>query len=125
MNIAIIGSREYPDWRVIHDFVYTLPHDTTVVSGGARGVDRVAESVAKERGLATRIFPADWNMFGKRAGFLRNQDIINAAEIVVAFWDGTSRGTAHSLGLARAACKPVYIVHPGDTLPVIAELARG
>jgi nucleoside 2-deoxyribosyltransferase len=81
-----------------------------VVSGGARGVDLEAEGAARARGLAVQIFPADWDKYGKRAGFLRNQQIVDAADTVVAFHDGVSRGTLHTIGLAKAAGKPVRII---------------
>jgi predicted Rossmann fold nucleotide-binding protein DprA/Smf involved in DNA uptake len=131
MNVAIVGSRDfgndngYTMRRMIVQFIDTLPAGTVIVSGGARGVDRVAESWAKHRRLPTSIFPADWDTYGKSAGFRRNAYIIGVADIVVVFLDGVSRGTAHSIGLAKAQGKPLYIVHPGDPLPVIAELERG
>lgn len=100
MNVAIVGSRDYPDMAAVRSYVRTLPNGTTVVSGGARGVDSVAEAAARNGGLAVRIFEAQWDKHGRRAGFLRNQDIVAAADKVVAFWDGTSRGTEHTIVLA-------------------------
>lgn len=111
-RIAIVGSRGFPQLDEVRKFVKSLPEDTVVVSGGAPGVDRAAELAAKERGLEVLIFLAEWDRLGKRAGFVRNKKIVQAADEVVAFWDGVSPGTRSTLELARAANKPVKIVHP-------------
>jgi hypothetical protein len=58
-------------------------------------------ATARKRGLCTEVYPADWNQFGKSAGYIRNRAIIEAVDGVVAFWDGQSRGTAHAIQLAR------------------------
>jgi hypothetical protein len=112
MRVAIVGSRDYPDLDQVVQFVRGLPSDTVVVSGGARGVDRTAEQTARACGLRTLIFPADWTRHGKRAGFLRNDQILAAAEEVVAFWDGRSPGTADTIRKARRAGKRVKVFGP-------------
>lgn len=89
----------------VRTFVGGFSKDTVLVSGGARGVDSVAEGAARERGLEVEIFPANWKKYGKRAGFLRNEDIVKAADKVYAFWDGQSRGTRHTMELAKKAGK--------------------
>jgi YspA, cpYpsA-related SLOG family len=109
MKIAIVGSRAYPNEAQVRAYVRSLPADTVIVSGGARGVDRWAEDEARRCGMAVRIFPADWKQYGTQAGFIRNRDIIAAADKVVAFHYRASRGTAHSILLARAAGKPVEV----------------
>ena len=83
--------------------------DCEVVSGAARGVDSIAAAAAREVGLAVREFPADWAHLGRGAGFVRNRAIVEAADVVVAFWDGRSRGTAHTIGLAREAGRRVVV----------------
>lgn len=113
-RVAIVGSREWTDHLMVRDYVYSLDPDDTVVSGGARGVDEWAEIYAEERGLKTLIFKPNWSQHGKKAGLLRNHDIIDAADRVVAFWDRKSTGTKHSISLARKADKPVLVLHPGD-----------
>jgi len=109
MNIAIIGSRTYPDLDAVRQYVRSLPADTVVVSGGADGVDSAAELEAIRRGLKTRIFRAAWSEHGKSAGMIRNHDIIKSADRVVVFWDGVSRGSANSIELCRRYGKPVEI----------------
>lgn len=96
---------------LVEKFIATLPDDAIVVSGGASGVDSWAEVYAKQRGLQTEIYPAMWSTYGKSAGFRRNADIVNAADQVVAFWDGESKGTAHTIKLARERGKSVTIFY--------------
>jgi YspA, cpYpsA-related SLOG family len=112
MKIAIVGSRDFPQLERVDAFVDALSPGDVVVSGGARGVDSRAERRARARGLEVVIIPADWDRHGRSAGFKRNHDIIAAADRVAAFWDGTSRGTAHSIQLARKAGKRVDIFRP-------------
>lgn len=110
MKIAIVGSRDYRSPATVTDYVAALPVDTIIVSGGARGVDTWAERAARARGLAVEIYPANWDKYGKRAGFVRNHDIVKAADKIVAFWDGQSRGTAHSIQCARTLNKELEII---------------
>jgi hypothetical protein len=116
MKIAIVGSREYPDMDQVRAFVQSLSIYDTVVSGGARGVDKVAEEEAIKRNMRTAIFKAKWQEFGKRAGYLRNEEIVAACDKVVAFWDGKSKGTAHTINIARKAGKVVDIKTPRQSL---------
>jgi len=100
MKIAVVGSREFKNLKLVQDFVANLPAGTTIISGGARGVDTEAEVTAIAHWLPTLIFKAEWDKYGKSAGMKRNADIIAAADEVVAFWDGQSKGTAHTIQLA-------------------------
>lgn len=137
MRVAIVGSRppkvNGARWlgNVHRDFMYrwaasdmsrmylrvddgedNLDHQTitTLVSGGAIGVDLIAETVARNTKTKCLIFKPQWDKLGKRAGFERNKRIVEAAEVVVAFWDGESKGTQHTINLALAAGKPTYIL---------------
>ena len=108
-KVAIVGSRNYPKLYKVRELVFQLPDNCIVISGGARGVDRTAEMAAKEKGLLTIVFPADWKKYGKGAGLIRNQQIIKACDLTIAFWDGISPGTEHSISLANKLSKPVQI----------------
>jgi hypothetical protein len=110
--VAVIGSRQFPYPDAVASYIATLPSNTVIVSGGANGVDSWAEQAARNRRLFVKVFPADWNTYGKSAGFRRNADIVNACDELTAFWDGVSRGTAHSVELARKAGKPVTVITP-------------
>jgi len=115
MKIAIIGSRDYPRPEfakrkmisIIENLQYNL--DVMIISGGARGIDSIADDVADITGISIKIFKPDWDKYGKRAGYIRNKLIIDEAEKVLAFWDGKSKGTKHSIDLAIKAGKPVNI----------------
>lgn len=110
MRVAIVGSRDYRHTYRIMAYIDTLPLDTVIVSGGARGVDSIAERHAQRRGLKTLIFPAKWSVYGKQAGHIRNKLIIDNADKVVAFWDGASPGTKNTIAQARFKHMPVEIV---------------
>ena len=111
MKIAVVGSRTFSDYTHMCDVLAPLcPPGTIIVSGGASGADRLAERFAGQYGLATEIYPADWETHGKAAGPIRNKLIVAACDSVVAFWDGHSRGTINTIELARAAGKPVTVV---------------
>lgn len=105
MKLAVVGSRDYPNLSQVRRYVMAQPPGTVIVSGGARGVDREAEIAAYLMGFGVVILPANWKKHGNRAGFVRNFDIVREADAVVAFWDGRSNGTAHTITVARAENK--------------------
>jgi len=78
-----------------------ITDDIEIVSGGARGADALGERYAKDRGYSLRVFPAEWDRYGKRAGYLRNAEMAKYANALLAFWDGESRGTRHMIQIAR------------------------
>lgn len=102
MRVIIAGSRSINSYiRVecaIHDSGFVI---TEVLSGCASGVDRLGELWAQYANIPVRRFPADWDQYGKRAGYLRNEQMAQNADALIAVWDGTSRGTAHMLKLAQ------------------------
>ena len=112
MKVAIVGSREGFDYQAVADYVRALPPGTVIVSGGARGVDSYARQAATFFNLFYIECPADWDALGRSAGYLRNQEIVRYADKVVAFWDGTSRGTKHSIDLALRHRKPLEVLFP-------------
>lgn len=120
--VAIVGSRDYPDWAHVAMAVDSLAPSTIVVSGAARGVDTVAANRARSRGLEVVEFPADWRSFGNAAGMIRNRQIVERCDWLIAFWYRQSKGTANSIDLARAMGKPALIFSPQSTL---AEIAAG
>lgn len=130
--ISITGSRYYPFtkevWdglkpddqletidkgiRLIEANISAFPADWGIVSGGARGPDSWAESIAEQQGRETKIFPAEWEKHGRGAGLKRNKDIVAAADSCLVFWDGESRGTNHFIKTAYKAHKDLFIVGP-------------
>lgn len=108
MKVAIVGSRDFDRLDLVVEYIKALPKDTVIVSGGARGVDRMAAVAGYNAGLGVVEHRADWSK-GPGAGFERNGLIVEEADRVVAFWDGTSRGTMDTVRKAKAAGKPYEI----------------
>ena len=121
MKVAVIGGRDFDNWNLLDDTLWGFfrgrgQNDgetdiTEIISGAARGADSLAAQWAKEQGVKLTEFPADWDRFGKRAGFIRNEDIVKAADFVLAFWTGKSKGTANSLSIAKRLKKPTLIIY--------------
>lgn len=112
MRVAIIGSRSYPDLAAVREYVRGLPAGASVISGGAWGVDDVAVTEARLRGLIVDVHLPRWDLHGKRAGAIRNQRIVDACDRIVAFWDGISKGTKIAIDMAKRAGKPCEIITP-------------
>lgn len=108
-KVAVVGSRTFGDKVLLSQEVGKLL-PSLIVSGGARGADSLAEEWALRFRIPTRIYPAEWDKYGRSAGFRRNRDIVDGCEVLLAFWDGESRGTAHSIKLAESAGKVVRVI---------------
>lgn len=114
-KVIIAGGRDFTCIHTAEDYLVNLveasklPDEFTVISGGARGADKVGEHCAKQFNLPLQIYPADWDTYGKRAGYIRNEQMADAADALIAFWDGTSRGTKHMIDTMRKQNKPVFI----------------
>ena len=93
-----------------------LPEEVQIVSGCAKGADTFGEEYAESRGLSVAKFPADWKNLGRKAGPLRNIQMAEYADAVIAFWDGQSRGTFHMMTEARKRNMPVRVIHYGSFL---------
>ena len=87
-----------------------------VVSGMARGADTLGEMWALEHGVAVMQFPALWNVFGKRAGMIRNKAMACYADALIALWDGQSPGTEHMIREASSHKIPIHIARINDSL---------
>ena len=102
MNIAVVGSRVFENYRILEMTLDCLIRDRgfsdiTIVSGGARGADTLAERYAKNRGYKLIVREANWDAYGKRAGFLRNEEMAEMVDLCVGFVVGDSKGTTHML----------------------------
>lgn len=97
LRICFSGSRDYPALGQIDWVLETLPPDTVIVHGGARGVDQYVEMAARNRGFVTEVHRPDWEAKGRAAGPARNREMISVCDYLIAFWDGVSRGTAHTI----------------------------
>jgi len=105
MRLIVAGGREFNDYELLKEKLDNLlinnTDDVEIVSGKARGADSLGEKYAKEKGYTVKEFPAKWNEYGKRAGYLRNEEMALYATHCVCFWDGESKGTKHMIDLAK------------------------
>lgn len=113
MKTIIAGSRDITDYLEVKKAV--LKSDfiiTEVVSGGARGVDKLGERFAELYDLPVKVFPctpADWKKFGNKAGILRNIQMGDYADALIAIWDGKSPGTKQMIDYATKKGLKVYV----------------
>lgn len=102
MRVLVCGSREWTEQARIYARLSKLPDGTTILHGTARGADRIAASFAEGWGFEVEHWPANWKRDGKKAGILRNIDMLDSGvDLVLAFWDGASRGTLHTIREAQ------------------------
>lgn len=114
-KVIIAGSRTFTDYEFLKrkcDIVLVNKEDIEIVSGAARGADKLGEQYAKERNYLLKHFPADWDTHGKGAGFKRNNEMALYADALIAFWDGKSHGTKHMIEVAENICLPVRVIIP-------------
>ena len=122
-KVIVAGGRDFADYDLVKSKLDNLLVDrlsvlTTagdiavqVVSGTARGADKLGEHYARMNKLHVTQFPANWDLYGKSAGYRRNEEMAEYADALVAFWDGKSRGTMHMINLATSAGLQVRVVN--------------
>ena len=124
LRVIIAGSRDFNDYELLKKSAIEiitkktmLPDLTRIISGGARGADTLGERFANEMGLEISRFIPDWDGLGKRAGYVRNAEMAKFAVeddndgMLIAFWDGQSRGTKHMIDLAKRYGLEVHVVN--------------
>ena len=112
-RVIIAGSRGFNDYELLCrkcDIFFSRKKPTEILCGEARGADLLGKKYALERGVRVLYFPANWDRDGKSAGYLRNREMAENADALVAFWDGTSKGTAHMINLAKEKKLMVRVV---------------
>ena len=112
-KIIVAGSRGFSDYDTLKDKLdYYLSNltDIEIVSGGAKGADRLGEQYAELSGYPVKVFKADWDNLGKRAGMVRNKEMSSYADYLVAFWDGKSVGTKAMIDMAKKDGLKVRVV---------------
>ena len=119
IRIIIAGGRTFNDYYLLtksfKELLSELREDNTfekkdveIISGTANGADKLGEVLAKRVGLKTVRFPANWDKFGKSAGYIRNKEMAVYAKedgsigVLLSFWDGESKGTKHMIDLANS-----------------------
>lgn len=107
IKVIIAGTRDFDNYELLKQKMDKIlaarvrnNEEIIIVSGTARGADKLGEKYARERGYTIKRFPADWDKNGKRAGYIRNEEMAKYADACVCFWDEASRGTKHMIDLA-------------------------
>jgi hypothetical protein len=126
MRVIVCGSRRWQDRDAIisrlADLTYGNP-EVTIVHGNAGGADKIAHQEAQKLGFFVEPHPADWQTHGKSAGYLRNEEMVTlGADLCIAFWDGKSKGTRHTMELACERDIPVEVIR--ERLYVIQGVDR-
>lgn len=128
MRTIIAGSRSIKDIKHVYDAISNSGiHITEVVSGTANGVDKLGEEWAEYHGIPIKQFPADWDKFGKKAGYLRNMEMSENADALIAIHDGYSKGTKHMIDIAtrRGLSVYVHIVHDKTIIVIPPSMVKG
>jgi cyanophycinase-like exopeptidase len=115
-RLIVAGGRDFADYELLKTKLdialrNRVEEGVTIVSGTARGADKLGEQYAKERGYTIDSHPADWDKYGKSAGYIRNKEMAQNADGLMAFWDGKSRGTQHMINLAKEHGLKVLVVN--------------
>lgn len=123
-RIIVCGGRDFTDKKKFSkylDIILSRYENIEIVSGGAKGADSFSEEYAHEHGISITIFKANWSKYGKAAGPIRNKEMLKYAlkekPVIIAFWDGKSRGTKNMLKQAKLAGAVCHIVHYRDDDP--------
>ena len=116
-SVIIAGGRDFNDEAymdlVLRRLLIGTYYPREIVSGGARGADRAGEMWAHDHGLPIRVFNARWDEEGKAAGFIRNTRMAEHSDVLVAFWNGKSKGTKHMIDAALSKGLDVHVYRYG------------
>lgn len=102
-KVIIAGSRGFQNYDLLKarcDNILKNQSNIEIVSGGADGADRLGERYAAERNYPIKRFIPDWSYYGRKAGFIRNEEMAQYGDALIAFWNGNSRGTHHMIETA-------------------------
>jgi len=110
LRIAIVGSRHFAEPARVIEYVRSLPPKASIITGSASGVDAAATKAAREKGIPVQVMPASFEELadaGRSAA--RNQRLVDACDVLVAFWDGSSKGTRATVERALDSGKEVHV----------------
>lgn len=114
-RIIICGGRDFNNYELLKErcdyLLQFIPKwQLTIICGKARGADTLGEKYALENNLKIEYYPADWDKYGKSAGFRRNKEMVDTATSAICFWDGKSKGTKHTIDLCKKKGIPYIII---------------
>ena len=107
MKLLIVGSRSIEDFDLSP---YITPDVDTIVSGGAKGIDTLAERFANTHNLSKIILKPQYELYGKAAPIIRNQEMVKIADKILVIWDGISRGTKFTINFAKKLNKDTNVI---------------
>lgn len=116
MKLIVAGGRDFINIQVMITVLMDLVEkgkidpNPELVCGMARGADILAFHLWKSENMQIHVFRAEWDTYGKSAGFRRNKEMGEFADAAVCFWDGKSKGTKHMIDIMNRLNKPVYVV---------------
>jgi predicted Rossmann fold nucleotide-binding protein DprA/Smf involved in DNA uptake len=110
LRIAIVGSRRFSEPTRVTEYVNALPPRASIITGSASGVDAAATKAARAKGIAVQVIPASFDELADAArAAARNQRLVDACDVLVAFWDGSSKGTRSTVERALDSGKEVHV----------------
>lgn len=119
MKLCIAGSRTWEDYESVEkevDKLNHLSHIELIISGTARGADTLGELYAQRHNIPLKRMPADWNKYGKKAGYIRNEQMAKLADTIIVFWDKKSKGSKNMIIIAQGLNKPTFVVTRGPDI---------
>lgn len=116
-KLIVAGSRDFNNPYLLNSVLFAMAdvefaeHNVSIVSGMARGADALGAAFARANYVELYEFPANWDKYGKRAGFIRNEEMAVFSDGLLAFWDGQSKGTAHMISAMKSKGKHVTVIN--------------
>lgn len=108
IKVIIAGTRDFDNYELLKQKMDKIlagkvrnNEEIIIISGTARGADKLGERYAREKGYKVERYPANWDKYGKRAGYIRNEQMAKVADACVCFWNEQSKGTKHMIDLAK------------------------
>ena len=113
MKLIIAGTRTFDNYKLLKESVLkniNISDIEEIVSGTAKGADSLGELFAFENDIPVKRFPANWEKYGKSAGYRRNVEMAEYGDTLIAFWDGVSKGTLHMINIAKNKNLKVFVI---------------
>ena len=105
----VVNSEELNKVITVLNFMVKNFNATEIISGMAKGADRIGETVAALNEIKVTQFKPDWEMYGKRAGYIRNKEMVEYCDKAIILWDGISKGSAHTISLLEKSGKDYFL----------------
>lgn len=106
----IAGSRDGTTYENVERAIQLCPWQiSTIVSGGARGTDKYGEEYGRKHNIPIEIYPTEWDVHGRGAGYIRNKLMASKANALIAIWNGRSKGTEHMIKIAKEKGLKTYV----------------